>query len=446
MPTFLKIGLDLSVWVLLLSLVVLIGMKLTTLQRHPLHQFPGPFTARFSNLNHCYIFLKGKQPYELLKLHQKYGPVVRVAPNELSFNTAQSWKDIYDKRKGHETFTKSDFYDGGNFAAEAHSIVSVRDPEEHARMRRYLRDAFSDRSLREQEHLITELINSFVNKIGELGDKPSGIDIVMWFNLVTFDIIGSLAFGQSFGGISSGVENAWVSIVVKSLRMGAMADCFRRFPLIGNIIKSMFPRLLKQVVHDARTHEKNTMDLVQRRINQPTDRKDFLTKILQHRHTDNLSDVQVAAHSSDFVIAGSETTATALSCVTYYLQKSPESLHRLREEVRGYFKSFDDIDDASATGLPFLNAVILEGMRMYPPLPFPLPRIVPCDGGTIDGYFVPGGTVVSTNPFASSMSPSNFHDPWIFKPQRWMDLRNKDVLSSSQPFSLGPRSCLASVG
>ncbi|OBR03158.1 Benzoate 4-monooxygenase cytochrome p450 [Colletotrichum higginsianum IMI 349063] len=212
-----------------------------------------------------------------------------------------------------------------------------------------------------------------------------------------------------------------------------------------------------------------------RRINQPTDRKDFLTKILQHRHTDNLSDVQVAAHSSDFVyktpktflilfafaqdkgttrlttwpladrhhrIAGSETTATALSCVTYYLQKSPESLHRLREEVRGYFKSFDDIDDASATGLPFLNAVILEGMRMYPPLPFPLPRIVPCDGGTIDGYFVPGGTVVSTNPFASSMSPSNFHDPWIFKPQRWMDLRNKDVLSSSQPFSLGPRSCL----
>ncbi|KAJ0168791.1 Isotrichodermin C-15 hydroxylase [Colletotrichum tanaceti] len=387
-------------------------------------------------------------------------PVVRVAPNELSFNTAQSWKDIYDKRKGHETFTKSDFYDGGSFAAEAHSIVSVRDPEEHARMRRYLRDAFSDRSLREQEHLIAELINGFVNKIGDLGDKPSGIDIVMWFNLLTFDIIGSLAFGQSFGGIASGkpalhqqydsfsniestgIENAWVSIVVKSLRMGAMADCFRRFPLIGNITKLIFPRLLKQVVHDARTHEKNTMNLVQRRINRPTDRKDFLTKILQHRHTDNLSDVQIAAHSSDFVIAGSETTATALSCVTYYLQKNPESLVRLRGEIRGYFKSFDDIDDASTTRLPFLNAVILEGMRMYPPLPFPLPRVVPCGGDTIDGYFVPGGTVVSTNPFASSMSPSNFHDPWIFNPQRWMDLTNNDVLSSSQPFSLGPRSCL----
>lgn len=168
---------------------------------------------------------------------------MRVAPNELSFNTAQSWRDIYEKKKGHATFIKSDFYDGGNFAAEAHSIVSVRDPDEHANMRRYLRDAFSDRSLREQEYLISEVIDRFVERIGEEGKDKSGIDIVRWFNLATFDselfglrfmcyvscvsggrsrtigegrlslrytdfglniVIGSLAFGQSFGGIKSG--------------------------------------------------------------------------------------------------------------------------------------------------------------------------------------------------------------------------------------------------
>lgn len=115
------------------------------------------------------------------------GPVVRVAPNELSFNTAQSWRDIYEKRKGHESFIKSDFYDGGNFAAEAHSIVSVRDPDEHGHMRRYLRDAFSDRSLRGQEHLISEVIDRFVERIGEEGKDSAGVDIVMWFNLATFD-------------------------------------------------------------------------------------------------------------------------------------------------------------------------------------------------------------------------------------------------------------------
>lgn len=159
----------------------------------------------------------------MLRLHEKYGqhsaekstrltgadkiagPVVRIAPNELSFNTAQSWRDIYEKRKGQGAFIKSEFYDGGNFAAEAHSIVSVRDPEDHGRMRRYLRDAFSDRSLREQEHLISEIIDHFVDRIGVESDSQLAIDLVLWFNLMTFDIIGSLAFGQSFGGVDSGM-------------------------------------------------------------------------------------------------------------------------------------------------------------------------------------------------------------------------------------------------
>lgn len=71
-------------------------------------------------------------------------------------------------------------------------------------MRKYLRDAFSDRSLREQEHLVSDSVDQFIEMIGERGKEPSGLDIVMWFNLATFDIIGSLAFGQSFGGITSG--------------------------------------------------------------------------------------------------------------------------------------------------------------------------------------------------------------------------------------------------
>lgn len=71
-------------------------------------------------------------------------------------------------------------------------------------MRRYLRDAFSDRSLREQETSINQAIDEFMDKIGEVGASPSSIDIIMWFNLLTFDIIGDLAFGQSFGGVLSG--------------------------------------------------------------------------------------------------------------------------------------------------------------------------------------------------------------------------------------------------
>ena len=131
---------------------------------------------------------------------------MRTAPNELSFNTAQSWRDIYGIRKGHEPFIKSEFYDGGNFAAEALSIVSERNPAKHSEMRRYLSGAFSDRSLREQEFLIAEVVDQFIEMLDsdERGGKE--LDLVTAFNLTSFDIIGSLAFGETFGGVASGLE------------------------------------------------------------------------------------------------------------------------------------------------------------------------------------------------------------------------------------------------
>jgi cytochrome P450 len=164
-------------------------------------------------------------------------------------------------------------------------------------------------------------------------------------------------------------------------------------------------------------------------------------------------------------IAGSETTATALACITYHLLKFPEIGLRLQTEIREAFNSYQEIDGTSTTSLLYLNAVILEAMRVYPPLPFPLPRVVPQGGDIIDGHFIPEGvseldvvgaaiflgilanykvpqTIVSTNPFAASMSSQNFLNPWKFDPERWLRKDGKDTLGASQPFSLGTRSCL----
>ena len=127
--------------------------------------------------------------------------MVRTAPNELSFNTAQSWKDIYDFRQGHATFIKSEFYDGGSFADRCGSIVSERDPTVHGTMRKYLAHAFSQRSLSEQEYLVSNSVDCFIEKIGR--DSAHGVDIVLAFTLMSFDIIGDLGFGQTFNGIES---------------------------------------------------------------------------------------------------------------------------------------------------------------------------------------------------------------------------------------------------
>ena len=162
---------------------------------------------------------------------------MRTAPNELSFNTAQSWRDIYGIRKGHEPFIKSDFYDGGNFAAETSSIISERNLTKHSEMRKYLSSAFSGISLREQGYLIAEVVDQFIEMLDSGRDAGKELNLVNAFNLTSFDIIGSLAFGESFGGVASGLktqlpflvcrpfgliswyrgkEHFWVPIVVSS--------------------------------------------------------------------------------------------------------------------------------------------------------------------------------------------------------------------------------------
>ena len=105
--------------------------------------------------------------------------MLRTAPNKLSFSSAASWKDIYGFRQGHQAFVKSPFYNGGTFADVAHSIVSERGPVTHGEMMKHLSHAFSERSLKDQEDLVSEVVD---------------------------DIIGSLASGTSFGGLTSGAD------------------------------------------------------------------------------------------------------------------------------------------------------------------------------------------------------------------------------------------------
>ncbi|KAF5861256.1 hypothetical protein ETB97_000448 [Aspergillus alliaceus] len=334
------------------------------------------------------------------------GSVVRVAPNELSFNTPQSWKDIYAPRKGRATFIKSDFYNGANFANQASSIVSERDPAKHSVMRKFLAPAFSERSLREQEGLVTQVIDHFINQVGQRGNSKEGVDMTMWTNLLTFDIISELAFGESFRGLETGNLHFWITVVLESMGQAGLSDFLKRFPTVGRIFLKLNPRWLNKLMDGALKHQTYTINLVKRRIQQKTNRKDFMSYLLAERNASQTSDSQLAAHASDFVIAGSETTATCLATVIYYVGRHPRTFKALQEEVRSAFGCYEEINGQSTSSLKYY------------------------------------ATIISTNPLAASLDPGNFDNPWTFCPERWLRLNAEDQLEASQPFSMGSRSCL----
>jgi cytochrome P450 len=98
------------------------------------------------------------------------------------------------------------------------------------------------------------------------------------------------------------------------------------------------------------------------------------------------------AHSlTKIVTAGTETSATAMTGVLYYLAKHPEVNAKLKDEIRSAFKSSKDINLQSCSGLKYLQACIEETLRIYPPIKIGFPRITPPQGRVLDGQFVPGG-------------------------------------------------------
>ncbi|KAI6081132.1 benzoate 4-monooxygenase cytochrome P450 [Hypoxylon rubiginosum] len=397
---------------------------------HPLRNIPGPRAAAISNIPYCWWFLSGRQPYKMIQLHNKYG-------------NAQSWRDIYGGRPGHETFVKGDFYSGGSFAGiGTTSIISERRPEVHKQMRTYLAGAFSDRSILEQEKLVADSVDEFIHLVAVLGSQTGGFNMTTTLQSLTFDITGNLSFGTTFGALKSEKLHPWISVTLDAMTQGEMVDILNRFPILGRFLLVLLGSKLKKLTQGTKKNEELSYKAVRSRITRKTKRRDFLTRILEDRDPTIVTDRQIAAHASDLVLAGSDTTATTLAAAIYYLLRDQSAMARLTSEVRSTFTSYVDITHSSTASLQYLRAVILEALRLYPPVPMALPRIVPDGGDTVDGFSLPAGVTVSTNPMAASLAEENFQDPWSFKAERWIQPSERDNLNCSQPFSLGARGCI----
>lgn len=193
---------------------------------------------------------------------------MRLAPNEVSFNTPKSWSDIYSFRPGHRTFVKSDFYEGGSFSARGvRSMAMERNVDAHAKMRRHLSHAFSSQSLAEQEVLVAENIDKFVNLVGKLGsERDCGIDMSKGFAMMAFDVIADLAFGETFGGLESGEHHPWIAVSLGALKIFPLIDAFKRFPLIGTLFTTLMPGKIAKITEEMLQNEEFSIAVVNKYV------------------------------------------------------------------------------------------------------------------------------------------------------------------------------------
>ncbi|KAF5864524.1 hypothetical protein ETB97_007356 [Aspergillus alliaceus] len=426
----------------LIVLVLPMWWSLYNIYLHPLRKYPGPRLAASSSL-YYYRWSYGGNLHAVIKqLHDQYGDVVRISPNMLVYRNPQAWKDICGHRKnGAAPFIKDqEFY---SESPVGHHLVSTPNEADHSRIRRLLSHAFSDRALKEQEPLLQSYVDLLVSRLHEFGASPSQkpIDMTSWYNYTTFDIIGDLAFGESFNCLQSRDYHPWVKTVFPTLKSATFIRPLLIFP--SQIAAMLIPQWLKEMREEAFNL---ASEKVRRRLSLETTRPDFITYILRHSGERGMNLSEIQANAGLLIIAGSETTATLLSGCTFYLLTHPIAYKKLVTEIREAFQQESDITFLSIAKLRYLHAVLEESLRMYPPVSAILPRKVPMDGALINGQFVPGGTSVSMAYYSAFRASSNFTDPDSFIPERWLDDKDprfetdkKEVL---QPFSYGPRNCL----
>lgn len=360
----------------------------------PLAHFPGPRSWSATRLPFIHSLLTGAIVHDVEKLHRKYGPVVRIAPNEISFAKAEAWVDIFQVRPGHLHFPKDPIW-WGRQPGQPDSLISAPSPETHARMRKLLSHGFTEHALKAQESIVQRYVGMLIERLREQATAPEAangegavLDIVPWLNFTTFDIFGDLGFGESFDCLQHARYHPWIALLFNSVKAATFVISARFYPFLDFVLLKCIPESIMKMQRD---HYRQIVDKVQRRLNWEVERPDLMSHVIKHNDEKGMTVGEIQATFMVLTTAGSETTATTLSGTLNYLTAHPDKLAVLVEEVRGNFTEENEITLGALRDLPYLNAVISEGLRLCPPIPIMLPRLVPKGGDTVCGVWMPGG-------------------------------------------------------
>lgn len=317
-------------------------------------------------------------------------------------------------------------------------------------MRRNLSHAFSDKALRAQEALIQNYIDLLIIRLGEQAALNKPADIMRWYNCTTFDVIADLALGDKLHCLRDSNYHAWVDLVFASVKGAGFSAMQRKYPIVAyfdqirRFINGAPDMVQVRKEFFALAHEKVSQRL-ERGIEEVPDFFNFIIKN-QEKEAQALSRGEMDSNAVTFLLAGSETTATTLSGVTFLLLKNPAVYARLVKEIRTTFTSSSDITIEAANALPYMLACLHESLRCYPPVPTGFPRVVPPGGDSISGHYIPGGTAVYVSQHAANHSERNFKNPDAFVPERWLDEGKEtyadDKKDAWNAFSFGPRNCI----
>ncbi|KAF5366924.1 hypothetical protein D9757_010825 [Collybiopsis confluens] len=422
---------------------------------HPLAKIPGPWIFKVSKFWLVYIRLTGRHHLVYKELHDKYGPFVRIGPNDMSVIEADAVNTVLT----HGGLEKGQFYRVHQLPGDQSHPLSLIKGDIHRNRRRLWSRGLSQEALCNYDDNLAHKVRQLVSGL-EKGQKGShGVNIVEWLQFFTFDFMTEMAyevllirdnrsvlihgrFGREFGMLNQGIDDNGIwqvmgrfAVIVSTCCHVPWADYLvHRSPLAVSDMGELSEQFAQTRLADSAKMKDLWYHL--------TDQAGLENS--KPAYEDTVADARVA------ILAGADTTVTSLAAFFYYMIRHPKEFALLREEIDRVYPSGSDATNVSKQSeLVYASACLNESLRLLPSIPTVGPREVPKGGGPriLAGHLLPEGTQVWTPPYAIHRSPDNFYPrPDDFVPSRWIssDENKSQVMQRAAfiPFFRGPHSCV----
>lgn len=402
----------------------------------PLSKVPGPTISALTEYWILYKTWHEERIRLVHDLHKRYGPIVRLSPREISVSDPEYIKTIYTGN-----YDKSTFY--GQFGAfNRLNMFSSLTRAPHVKRRKLLNQFYSKSSVaspaieaRTQKR-IADTMNYIVN------NRSPAVECYNLFHALAMDTVTNFLLGDGNGSTF--------------LKTGdwSMIEFYRLQSAMWFWV-TLMPRFYDYVIDKATSIAVKSTALWCKESTLETETKTPEPEsVLGQLHKNGITGLDACAEVQDHSAAGHETTGATLSFLTYHLSTNPEIQEKLHKELVTTFggtrseKEISALPYKDVDSLPYLNGVVMETLRLYSAIPGAEPRVVPSSGMKVNdsgSTMIPGGTIVSIQPWTVHRDPSVYTDPLKFDPERWINsppdqlkLMNRNFMA----FGAGVRMCI----
>ncbi|KAI0485829.1 cytochrome P450 [Xylaria cf. heliscus] len=413
-----------------------------------LRKAPGPVLAGFTDLWRAYHQYNGKLRGKLLDLHARHGLVVRYGVNCISISDPEIINVVYGSRAGFITADSYKVLLGYQNGKDIASLVSTRDEKQHGALRRSVANAFTPTAALDYEKWIDLTIKELLETVA----KKSTLDLASMILWYTMDASARFSFGVPLGCLAAeGDVGGSIQLIRDRLSHWARWSSYPRIERLVHRNPIFKPTTRGPSSMVAAATAKLNARARDRGISKEGREVDAAPDLLE-RFLEASKDFPQALDGPGIVgmlmstISGAgDTTASTITAILFYLLKNPEILKKLEDELAD--ASIQEVPVfAEVSKLPYLNAVVKEGMRVFTTGSFPMERLVPAGGVVIAGIYFPEGTSVGCMPAAVHLNKGVFGDDVdVFRPERWL-IEDRERLrlmeATHMGFSRGRRNCL----